>query len=72
MRVPAPPKNSILITMTVIDEHGNETIQRHMATTMLEAAMSDTLELRAADMAKKFREACAGMGYFDHMMRGGK
>lgn len=63
-----PPKNSILITMTIIDEHGIETIQRQMATTMREAALSNTLEMRAASMATEFRQVCAGMGYFDAMM----
>lgn len=63
-----PPKNSILITMTIIDEHGIENIQRQMATTMREAALSNTFELRAASMANEFRQVCAGMGYFDAMM----
>lgn len=63
----APPRNSILITMTVIDEHGNETIQRHMATTMLEVSFGNTLERRAEDMAREFK-----MVYLDSLMRGGK
>ncbi len=69
-RIPAPPKNSILITMTIIDEHGNETYQQHAVAGIRQMATSKILEHYANEMAKKMDDACIRLGHFDRVMRG--
>ena len=68
MKIPHQ-KNTVVITFTAIDAEGNELIQRHCVASMLEMAACriPSFGIMADNEARKFQDACAGMGLFDHL-----
>lgn len=66
MGAPAP-KNTIRISFAVIDENGNETLQKdhYVSFVELKNSVIPTLPLHAQEEARKFHEAAVMMGIFD-------